>query len=82
MSPHYYYGRDHRWEVHGRLEVFEHDAGAFDGQVPRASTASAKSGADFMPELKPYIEDGKTVIRSPHKLYVPQANDLTLQLRK
>jgi nicotinamidase-related amidase len=35
-----------------------------------------------MPELKPYIEDGKTIICSPHKLYGPQANDLVLQLRK
>lgn len=31
---------------------------------------------------KPYIEDGKTVITSPHKIYGSQANDLTLQLRK
>jgi nicotinamidase-related amidase len=35
-----------------------------------------------MPEFKPYIEDGKTIICSPHKLCGPQANDLTLQLRK
>lgn len=41
-----------------------------------------ESGADFLPELKPYIEDGKTIICSSHKLYGPQANDLTLQLRK
>jgi len=35
-----------------------------------------------MPELKQYIEDGKTIICSTHKLYGPQANDLVLQLRK
>jgi len=35
-----------------------------------------------MPQFKPYIEDGKTIVCSPHKLYGPQANDLVLQLRK
>lgn len=40
------------------------------------------SGADFMPEYKPFIEDGKTLVASPHKLYGPPSNDLMLQLRK
>ena len=40
------------------------------------------SGADFMPEFKPYIEDGKTIVASPHKLYGPQSNDVMLQLNK
>ena len=40
------------------------------------------SGADFMPEFKPYILDGKTIIASPHKVYGPETNDLALQLRK
>jgi nicotinamidase-related amidase len=31
---------------------------------------------------KPYIEDGKTVVCSPHKVYGPENNDLILQLRK
>jgi nicotinamidase-related amidase len=35
-----------------------------------------------MPEYKPYILDGKTIICSPHKVYGPEANDLILQLRK
>ena len=41
--------------------------------------------ADYPPppaQLEPYIEDGQTIIASPHKLYGPQANDLSLQLRK
>ncbi|MCZ6765379.1 MAG: isochorismatase family protein, partial [bacterium] len=29
-----------------------------------------------------YINDGKTVVTSPHKVYGPQQNDLVLQLRK
>jgi nicotinamidase-related amidase len=40
------------------------------------------SGADWLEVYKPYIEDGKTVIVSPHKVYGPESNDLTLQLRK
>ena len=31
---------------------------------------------------KPYIEDGDTVVVSPHKVYGPESNDLALQLRK
>ena len=31
---------------------------------------------------KPYIEDGETVVVSPHKVWGPQTNDLVLQLRK
>ena len=40
------------------------------------------SGADFMPQYKKYIHDGKTIITSPHKVYGPEQNDLVLQLRK
>lgn len=41
-----------------------------------------RSGADFMPQYKEYIEDGQTIITSPHKVYGPEQNDLVLQLRK
>jgi nicotinamidase-related amidase len=40
------------------------------------------SGADWLERFKPYIEDGKTVVVSPHKVWGPQTNDLVLQLRK
>jgi nicotinamidase-related amidase len=40
------------------------------------------SGADWLERYKPYIEDGRTVIASPHKVYGPETNDLALQLRK
>jgi nicotinamidase-related amidase len=32
--------------------------------------------------FKPYIEDGKTIVVSPHKVFGPQTNDLVLQLGK
>src|SRR6266550_4653965 len=40
------------------------------------------SGADWLERFKPYIEDGKTVVVSPHRVWGPQTNDLVLQLRK
>ena len=40
------------------------------------------SGADWLDRYKPFIEDGKTIVVSPHKVWGPQTNDLVLQLRK
>lgn len=40
------------------------------------------SGADWIPQYKPYLHDGRAVVCSPHKVYGPQTNDLVLQLRK
>lgn len=82
ISPHYYYPHDHTWKFQGPLEIFQHKLGMFDRRGPLTLDEFKGSGADFMPEFKPYIEDGKTIVCSPHKLYGPQANDLTLQLRK
>ena len=36
----------------------------------------------FLEQYKKYINDGETVISSPHKVYGPETNDLVLQLRK
>jgi nicotinamidase-related amidase len=82
ISPHYYYPYDHTWKFGGPLEIFQHKLGVFDRRGPLTLEGFRDSGSDFMPELKQYIEDGKTIICSPHKLYGPQANDLVLQLRK
>ncbi|MEO1136725.1 MAG: isochorismatase family protein, partial [Pseudomonadota bacterium] len=40
------------------------------------------SGADWLEQYKPYINNGRTVVTSPHKVYGPDSNDLVLQLRK
>ncbi|MFT0862633.1 isochorismatase family protein [Ancylobacter sp. G4_0304] len=82
VSPHYYYCWDHHWRWQAPLEKFQHDVGAFDRKGPYTVEGFRASGADFMEEFKPFIEDGKTIICSPHKLYGPQANDLKLQLGK
>ncbi len=40
------------------------------------------SGADWLERYKPLIQDGKTIVSSPHKVYGPENNDVMLQLRK
>jgi nicotinamidase-related amidase len=82
ISPHYYYPFDHRWVVEGPLEKLMHNVKMFDRKGPVTLEGFENLGADFMPEFKPYILDGKTIICSPHKVYGPEANDLILQLRK
>jgi nicotinamidase-related amidase len=82
ISPHYYYPHDHTWKFEGVFEHLQHKLGVLDRRGPLTLEGFRGSGADFMPELKPYIEDGKTIICSPHKMYGPQINDLAFQLRK
>lgn len=82
ISPHYYYPCDHRWAHGGPLEKMMHGIDMFARQGPLTLEGFEGSGADFMPQFKPFILDGSTVICSPHKVYGPQTNDLTLQLRK
>ena len=82
ISPHYYYPTDHGWKFTGPLEKLMHKIGMFDRPSAYDVTEFVGSGADFMPEYKQYIHDGKTIIASPHKVYGPQNNDLVLQLRK
>lgn len=59
-----------------------HNIGMFDRPSPYSLEGFENSGADFMPEYKKYIHDGKTIVTSPHKVYGPEHNDLALQLRK
>ncbi len=82
ISPHYYYPTDHGWRFEGALEKVMHSIGMFDRKGPLSLDGFEGSGADFMPEYKKYIHDGKTIITSPHKVYGPEQNDVVLQLRK
>ena len=82
ISPHYYYPTDHGWKFEGSLEKVMHNIGMFDRPSAYSMDGFDNSGADFMPQYKTYILDGKTVIASPHKVYGPEQNDLVLQLRK
>ncbi len=82
ISPHYYYPTDKGWKFEGALEKLMHKIGMFDRPSAYTTEGFENSGADFLPQYKKYILDGKTVIASPHKMYGPQQNDLGLQLRK
>ncbi|MEM8972955.1 MAG: cysteine hydrolase [Pseudomonadota bacterium] len=82
VSPHYYYPQDHKWQFEGTLERVMHGIGMFDRKDPLSLEGFEGSGADWMPQYKKYIEDGKTIVCSPHKVYGPEQNDLVLQLRK
>lgn len=82
ISPHYYYRHDHKWQFEGALERLMHDLGMFDRPDALDLTEFEGSGADWLEQYKPFINDGETVITSPHKVYGPESNDLVLQLRK
>ncbi|MEQ9273294.1 cysteine hydrolase [Roseibium album] len=82
VSPHYYYPTDHGWKFEGALEKLMHKIGMFDRKGALTTEGFEGSGADWMPQYKPYINDGKTIVTSPHKVYGNDTNDLTLQLRK
>jgi len=82
ISPHYYYPHDHTWKFEGALEKVMHSIGMFDRPGPLDMNDFENSGADWLEPYKPYINDGKTVVTSPHKVYGPEQNDLVLQLRK
>lgn len=59
-----------------------HKIGMFDRPGALDLEGFENSGADWMPEYKKYINDGKTIVTSPHKVYGNDTNDLSLQLRK
>jgi len=82
ISPHYFYPTDHGWQFNGPLETDELKTRTFAREGPLTLEGFANSGADWVDVFKPYIEDGKTIIVSPHKVFGPQTNDLVLQLGK
>ena len=82
ISPHYYYPTDRGWKFGGRVENLMHEINMFDRKGALTTEGFSGSGADWLAQYKPYIEDEKTIITSPHKVYGPESNDLVLQLRK
>ena len=82
ISPHYYYPTDHGWEFEGTLEKVMHNIHMFDRKGALNLEGFEGSGADWLAIYKPYINDGETIVVSPHKVYGPETNDLVLQLRK
>jgi nicotinamidase-related amidase len=82
ISPHYYYPTDHGWKFGGAVETMMHSIKMFDRAGALTADGFDGSGADWLELYKPLINDGKTIVASPHKVYGPESNDLALQLRK
>jgi nicotinamidase-related amidase len=82
ISPHYFYPTDNGWTHNGPLESAELQTHTFARRGPLTLEGFRNSGADWLERFKPYIEDGKTIICSPHKVFGPQTNDVVLQLGK
>ncbi len=82
ISPHYYYPTDHSWKFGGTVEKMMHEIKMFDRSGALSLAGFSGSGADWLERYKSLIDDGKTIVVSPHKVYGPENNDLILQLRK
>ena len=82
ISPHYFYPTDQGWKFNGPLETEEFDSRLFARRGVLNLAGFEGSGADWLERFKPYIEDGKTIVVAPHRVWGPETNDLVLQLRK
>jgi nicotinamidase-related amidase len=82
ISPHYYYPTDHGWKFEGAVETKMHAINVFDSAGALTVHGFDGSGADWEATLKPLIEHDNVIVASPHKVYSPKTNDLSLQLRK
>jgi nicotinamidase-related amidase len=82
ISPHYYYPTDYTWKFGGTVENIMHEIKMFNRSGALNLDGFSGSGADWLERYKTFIEDGKTIVVSPHKVYGPENNDLILQLRK
>lgn len=82
ISPHYYYKHDHSWKFEGALEKLMHNISMFDRGDQLSLDGFEGSGADFLERYKKYIDKDFVTVVGPHKIYGPEQNDLSLQLRK
>jgi nicotinamidase-related amidase len=69
-------------EIQRPLEAEEVASGMFARKGVLNLDGLAGSGADWLERFKPYIEDGKTIVVAPHRVWGPETSDLVLQLRK
>ena len=82
VSPHYYYPTDQGWQFGGTIENVMHKINMFERSGELTLEGFEGSGADWLEVYKPLINDGQTIVTSPHKVYGPESNDLALQMRK
>lgn len=76
ISPHYFYPTDKGWKFNGPLETDEATSGMFARKGVLNLDGLEGSGADWLARFKPYIQDGKTIVVAPHRVWGPETNDL------
>jgi len=81
VDPLVYTALDGDWVNAGALQRQLLDMKALHRQSLADPKGFEGSGADFFGPYKRYIEDGKTIVVAPHKMYGPESNDLIYQLR-
>lgn len=81
VSPHFYFAHDEAWLHPGALQQQLAQLKIFRRASSVDSRGFESSGADFLDRYKRYINDDKTIVTSPHKVFGPESNDLILQLR-
>lgn len=74
ISPHYFYPTDSTWLINGPLESDEFRTHSFARNGPPSLEGFDGSGADWLAEFKTYIENGETIVVSPHKVWSTQTN--------
>lgn len=82
VSPHYFYPTDSTWLFSSPLESDEFRINTFARTGALTLDGFTGSGADWLDEFRPYVDDGRTVVASPHKVWSPQSNGLILQVRR
>ena len=82
ISPHYYYKHDHSWKFEGALETLMHNINMFERGDQLNKEGFEGSGADFLDRYKKYIDKDFVTVVGPHKVFGPEQNDLSLQMRK
>ncbi len=70
ISPHYFYPTDTGWKFNGPLETSEHENKMLARRGVLSLDGFLGSGADWLERFKPYIEDGRTIVVSPHRMWV------------
>lgn len=83
ISPHFYSPTDLTFKHGGALEHAMHDIHMFESSARIDQKGFIEgTGPDWLPQYKKYINNGKTAVANPHKLYGPESNDAVVQLRK
>lgn len=81
VDPLIYTNLDATWRNAGALQRQLLDMKALHRTSLADPAGFEGSGADFYGPYKRYINDGKTIVVAPHKMYGPESNDLIYQLR-